>query len=163
MNGENAHSERTPSDEPGPFSKLVDVEWQQLLDKDDRTSPEEYPGHCLITRNELASAMFEAWFGREAASPEGLGVPQEEQDPLSIAEARAEKAEAEREALIKHMVDRFLGWKLPENFRPDCGIHFDADAAKKLNPRNGRYEPNGTNLLDATQAQAMVRHMLGES
>lgn len=61
---------------------------------------------------------------------------------------------------IKQMVDRFLSWRLPENFRPDCGIHFDADAAKKLNPRNARYEPNGTNLFDAQQAEAMVRHML---
>ena len=61
---------------------------------------------------------------------------------------------------IKHMVERFLGWRLPENFRPDCGIHFDADAAKKLNPINHRYEPVGTNLFDYTQAETMVRHMV---
>lgn len=61
---------------------------------------------------------------------------------------------------IKHMVDRFLSWKLPKNFAPDCGIQFDADGAKKLNPRNARYEPSGTNLLDATQAEAMVRFMV---
>jgi len=61
---------------------------------------------------------------------------------------------------IKHMVQRFLGWRLPENFRPDCGIHFDADAAIKLNPRNGKYEPVGTNLFDAQQAEAMVRYMV---
>lgn len=64
------------------------------------------------------------------------------------------------EAQIKHMVDRFLGWRLPENFQPDCGIKFDADAAKKIDPRNARYEPNGTNLFDYTQAASMVRHML---
>lgn len=64
------------------------------------------------------------------------------------------------DGLIKRMVDRFLGWRLPENFRPDCGIQFDADAAKKLNPRNHRYEPMGTNLFDATQAEAMVRYMI---
>jgi hypothetical protein len=23
---------------------------------------------------------------------------------------------------IKHMVNRFLGWRLPENFQPDAGI-----------------------------------------
>lgn len=61
---------------------------------------------------------------------------------------------------IKHMVDRFLGWKLPEDFAPDCGISFDANAAIKLNPRNGKYEPIGTNLFTATQADAMVRYML---
>ena len=30
------------------------------------------------------------------------------------------------EAQIKHMVDRFLMWKLPEHFNPDDGISFDA-------------------------------------
>jgi hypothetical protein len=64
------------------------------------------------------------------------------------------------DAQVKHMVDRFLCWKLPENFSPDGGIQFDADGAKKLNPINARYEPSGTNLFDATQADAMVRHML---
>lgn len=79
---------------------------------------------------------------------------------------RVAKAEAERDALkmteaqIKHMVNRFLGWRLPEDFRPDGGVEFDADAAKKLDPRNLRYTPYGTNLLDARQAEAMVRHML---
>lgn len=26
---------------------------------------------------------------------------------------------------IKHMVDRFLAWRLPENFNPDGGISFE--------------------------------------
>lgn len=65
------------------------------------------------------------------------------------------------EADIKQMVDRFLSWKLPANFNPDGGILFDPDGAKKLDPRNLRYEPSGTNLLDAYQAEEMVRHMLG--
>lgn len=62
--------------------------------------------------------------------------------------------------IVKHMVDRFLRWRLPEAFRPDCGIHFDADAAKKLNPQNHRYEPVGTNLFSADQDEAMVRYMI---
>lgn len=62
---------------------------------------------------------------------------------------------------IKQMVDRFLSWKLPENFSPDGGIMFDPDGAKKLDPRNLRYEPYGTNLLDANQAEEMIRHVLG--
>lgn len=35
----------------------VDAEWQTLLDKDDRTSPLEYPDMCLITKDELSGAM----------------------------------------------------------------------------------------------------------
>ena len=57
---------------------------------------------------------------------------------------------------IKHMVDRFLSWKLPENFNPDAGISYTRPKyAPEVDAR-----PSGTNLLDATQADAMVRHML---
>jgi hypothetical protein len=42
--------------------------WQDLLDKDDRTSPEEYPDMVLITREELASAA-EALAVAGCASP----------------------------------------------------------------------------------------------
>lgn len=82
-----------------------------------------------------------------------------------ISRARgAERLEKERkeatDELVKHMVNRFLWWRLPEDFHPDCGIHFDAYAAINMNPRNTRYEPVGTNLFTATQAEEMVRHML---
>jgi hypothetical protein len=57
------------------------------------------------------------------------------------------------DAMVKHMVGRFLTWKLPEHFSPDNGIRFT--------PPDPRYPwPVGTNLLDAIQAEAMVRHML---
>ena len=55
---------------------------------------------------------------------------------------------------IKHMVDRFLGWKLPNNFNPDAGISFKAAFNE---------EPSGTNLFDATQATEMVRYMAREA
>lgn len=65
---------------------------------------------------------------------------------------------------IKHMVDRFLMWKLPENFRPDGGIRFKAEYNVEWNAKQGkppqRHEPSGTNLFDAVQAEAMVRHMI---
>ena len=61
---------------------------------------------------------------------------------------------------IKHMVDRFLQWKLPADFHPDCGIEFDADKYVKMNPLNQRMEPVGTNLFTATQAKQMVEFML---
>jgi len=60
---------------------------------------------------------------------------------------------------IKHMVDRFLSWRLPETFNPDGGISFK----KTFNDHTAhpaKHEPTGTNLFDATQADAMVRHMV---
>lgn len=63
---------------------------------------------------------------------------------------------------IKHMVDRFLGWKLPEDFNPDGGISFK----KEFNEHTDhpmKNEPLGTNLLDAIQAEAMVRYMVDGS
>lgn len=65
---------------------------------------------------------------------------------------------------IAHMVSRFLWWKLPENFRPDCGITFEAEHSKEFMAAQGkppmRHEPVGTNLLGADQAKDMVRFMV---
>lgn len=60
---------------------------------------------------------------------------------------------------IKHMVDRFLMWKLPVTFNPDNGISFDPIHSKGT-PHQGRREPVGTNLLSADQATDMVRFMV---
>lgn len=60
---------------------------------------------------------------------------------------------------IKHMISRFLFWRLPENFSPDAGISFK----KMFNENTDRpmkHEPTGTNLFDVTQTEAMVRHMI---
>ena len=62
-------------------------------------------------------------------------------------------------AQIKHMVSRFLQWRLPENFAPDGGISFDRDCNLGT-PWPSKRHPVGTNLLDATQAEAMVRCMI---
>lgn len=59
---------------------------------------------------------------------------------------------------IKHMVSRFLCWKLPETFRPDAGITFKAEFNEHT-AHPMKHEPSGTNLFDAVQAEAMVRHM----
>jgi hypothetical protein len=65
---------------------------------------------------------------------------------------------------IKHMVNRFLNWRLPADFSPDCGISFKPEYNVKYNASRGlppeRHQPVGTNLLAATQAEAMVRYML---
>jgi hypothetical protein len=60
---------------------------------------------------------------------------------------------------IKHMVDRFLQWRLPENFSPDAGISFK----REFNEHTAhpmKHEPVGTNLFNATQAEEMVRYMI---
>lgn len=64
------------------------------------------------------------------------------------------------DAQVDHMTNRFLAWKLPADFRPDGGVEFDPDAAKRLDPRNVRHEPYGTNLLDHAQAREMVLAMI---
>lgn len=60
---------------------------------------------------------------------------------------------------IKHMTNRFLAWKLPENFHPDAGISFKAEFNEGTS-HPMRHAPVGTNLFDASQAEAMVRHMI---
>jgi hypothetical protein len=64
-----------------------------------------------------------------------------------------------RDEQVKHMTERFLGWRLPENFNPDGGVTFDP-VYNKGTQYEGRHQPVGTNLLDYTQAESMVRHML---
>ncbi len=62
---------------------------------------------------------------------------------------------------IKYMRDRFLTWKLPrDTFNPDCGISFDKRPYNTHTPHPAQYDPSGTNLFDATQAEAMIRHMI---
>lgn len=56
--------------------------------------------------------------------------------------------------MIDKMVDRFLCWKLPADFAPDCGISFDS--------HNGQCEPVGTNLFTAEQAKRMFEHVTAE-
>ena len=56
---------------------------------------------------------------------------------------------------LEQMVSRFLGWKLPEDFAPDCQIIFDKDRASQP-PHSW---PIGTNLLDARQAKAMLEEV----
>ena len=63
------------------------------------------------------------------------------------------------EEQIKHMVDRFLGWRLPGDFNPDGGISF-APLGNVGTPYEYKRDPSGTNLLDATQADAMVRYLV---
>ena len=60
---------------------------------------------------------------------------------------------------IKQMVERFLGWKLPETFNPDGGISFKK-IRNENTPHAATNEPTGTNLFDSVQAEQMVRYMI---
>ena len=55
--------------------------------------------------------------------------------------------------MIDAMITKFLSWKLPDDFSPDCGIKFAA-------PVNDW--PVGTNLFTGQQARAMIEHMLSD-
>lgn len=63
------------------------------------------------------------------------------------------------EQLIKYMAQRFLSWKLPADFNPDCGISFVADYNQNTQ-YPAKHEPVGTNLFTADQTEAMLRHLL---
>lgn len=59
---------------------------------------------------------------------------------------------------IEHMVNRFLGWRLPKPWHPDNGISYSRP--NYAHPPADHDWPTGTNLFDATQADAMVRNMV---
>jgi hypothetical protein len=74
---------------------------------------------------------------------------------LAASAGTGEKQEKQMDdSQIRYMVDRFLGWKLPQNFNPDAGISYAPLSYADKCP------PTGTNLLDATQAEAMIRYLV---
>ena len=66
-----------------------------------------------------------------------------------------------RDELIRMLVDRFLAWKLPEDFKPDAGISFKPTFNEHLS-QPMKYEPTGTNLFTADQARQMFEYLLAE-
>lgn len=68
----------------------------------------------------------------------------------------AENGRCLTEEQIKHLVDRFLQWRLPKDFNPDAGISYKRpNYAAEVDAT-----PSGTNLFDAAQATDMVRFMV---
>lgn len=63
---------------------------------------------------------------------------------------------ADPRGLVPMLVDRFLAWKLPEDFAPDGGISFTL-----ISKDHPEWWPTGTCLLNAPQATAMFEHLLG--
>ncbi len=76
-------------------------------------------------------------------------------DALAAHSAQAQPPAA-RVPDIDTMVNRFLSWRLPQDFAPDAGISFK--------PMPDEYMPHcwptGTNLFHAGQVKEMILHML---
>lgn len=67
---------------------------------------------------------------------------------------RLEKVTSKEEPIgIDQMVSNFLSWKLPKDFSPDGGIVLAQQIGHK-------FEPSGTNLFNAEQAKAMIKHIM---
>lgn len=94
-----------------------------------------------------------------AADVEALCIALVRESSLLLAETPAPSPDWS-DAVVKRMVDRFLSWRLPEDFSPDGGISFKAEFNEGT-AYPMRHEPIGTNLFTATQAEAMVRHIIG--
>lgn len=78
---------------------------------------------------------------------------------LSQLEKEVKRLREKRTEQIEYMVSRFLSWRLPENFNPDGGISFER-VGNAGTPYAYERQPAGTNLLDAQQAEQMVRYMI---
>ena len=68
----------------------------------------------------------------------------------------AAQPQASAVADVKAMVNRFLSWRLPNDFAPDAGISFNPGPTQHL----PHCWPTGTCLFTAAQAEQMVRYML---
>ena len=62
--------------------------------------------------------------------------------------------------ITDEMVTRFLSWRLPDSFSPDCGISFKRTYNEGSPFGTSTYEPTGTNLLSADQARVMLEYVL---
>ena len=63
-----------------------------------------------------------------------------------------------KDEIIKAASNKLMGWKLPQDFCPDCYISFDSAKAKGM-----KSWPTGTNLLHVGQAIAMFEACIGEA
>jgi hypothetical protein len=173
------------------LTKLVDGEAEYTATVDGQP-PKIFPGHeeaseyvdgfrrTMKARAALAAMQQQAPVADDVAKaiePVRPWYESDEHPPRELAaivadivsDLQSDRAECLRKSMlsddqVKHMVNRFLMWKLPDNFNPDGGVSFEPEYNVEYNAKQGlppqRHEPSGTNLLDYTQAEAMVRHML---
>jgi len=60
--------------------------------------------------------------------------------------------------IVEEMARRFLGWRIPDSFSPDCYVMFDRERAKANNSW-----PIGTNIFSLDEAMKMVNYLLDEA
>lgn len=69
---EGFHMSKEQTDFAGLVSQRdIDREWNALCEREDRTSPEEYPDHCLITKSELHAIVASFIAALPSPSPAG--------------------------------------------------------------------------------------------
>ena len=90
-----AWNQRATPEPAGDLVERVADAWQELIEYDDRTSPEEYPEMALITREELAAFMA------RTASPDLAAMPDRA--------AELERLKDENKNLSHHAVSGVLG------------------------------------------------------
>ena len=116
---------------------------------------EDCLGHIWADLGNLTMCKKCGWLkGGKKASEQCKGPP-----GISLRKTETMENEKMTEDQIKHMVNRFLGWKLPEDFAPDNGIDFNP-IANRQTENEFRRNPVGTNLFTAMQAEAMVRYLV---
>jgi len=117
----------------------------------------------MTTPNErkepMFGAMLEADFEKNTVTFEMCGDYRCASGLYEIRPHDAALAREQREGVTDEMVARFLGWKLPADFAPDCGITFEP-VGNKGTRFEYRFEPVGTNLLTAVQAREMLEYVL---
>ena len=133
-------------------------------------------GHDPVGEIEFLNKLAEA---QKAPEPQAQGVPVARVDPPnearpyrhlvrltdlsetppgSLLYAAPTEPQAHGLGITDDMVSRFLCWRLPSTFSPDCGISFDGRKDDQWN--KNKTWPVGTNLLSAIEARAMLEHVL---
>ncbi len=114
-------------------------------------------GHTVTGESHCADpAKFDEVRGRTEARKRAI----DKLWPMVIYAERERLARGAATKVTDEMVGRFLAWKLPQDFAPDCHISFNRQAALASQPGNW---PFGTNLLHAGQVRDMLNHVIGSA
>lgn len=152
---------RSPDDDRP--EEEFEPELEEMNEADWLEKQEMESGMNRFERHKAIMRLMREDFDPTPAGWEGREWNDNAEDTATSIELLFDAASEERtqfsDAQVKHMVDRFLNWRLPENFNPDAGISFKP-TFNEHTAHPMRHEPVGTNLFDAEQVKAMVLHMI---